>query len=96
KLGWEVPEGRERMVGYGSFEDTLATVQQALLGGPWLCGNHFTAADLYLAAQLGWAMSEGIVPERPGFAEFVTTAFERPAAIRAKAFNDQYMAGNSP
>ena len=96
KLDWEVPEGRERMVGFGSFEDTLATVQQALLGGPWLCGNHFTAADLYLAAQLGWAMSEGIVPERPGFAEFVTTAFERPAAIRAKAFNDQYMAGNRP
>ena len=52
KLDWEVPEGRERMVGFGSFEDTLATVQQALLGGPWLCGNHFTAADLYLAAQL--------------------------------------------
>ena len=93
KLDWEIPQGRERMVGYGSFEDTLSTVQQALLGGPWLCGNHFTAADLYLAAQLGWAMSEGIVPERPGFAEFVATAFERPAAIRAKAFNDQYMAG---
>ncbi|MAG67199.1 glutathione S-transferase family protein [Pseudomonas sp.] len=91
KLAWEVPQERTRMVGFGTFEDTLNTVQQGLLGGPWLCGNHFTAADLYLAAQLGWAMSEGVVPERPGFADFVATAFQRPAALRAKAFNDQYL-----
>lgn len=91
KLAWEVPEERTRMVGFGTFEDTLNTVQQGLLGGPWLCGNHFTAADLYLATQLGWAMSEGVVPERPGFADFVATAFQRPAALRAKAFNDQYL-----
>ncbi|MEO1820533.1 glutathione S-transferase family protein [Pseudomonas sp.] len=91
KLAWEVPAERTRMVGFGTFEDTLNTVQQGLLGGPWLCGNHFTAADLYLAAQLGWAMSEGVVPERPGFADFVATAFQRPAALRAKAFNDQYL-----
>lgn len=91
KLAWEVPQERTRMVGFGTFEDTLNTVQQGLLGGPWLGGNHFTAADLYLAAQLGWAMSEGVVPERPGFADFVATAFQRPAALRAKAFNDQYL-----
>ena len=48
KLAWEVPQERTRMVGFGTFEDTLNTVQQGLLGGPWLCGNHFTAADLYL------------------------------------------------
>ena len=70
--------------------------EPGFFGGPALPTDKrrlLTAADLYLAAQLGWAMSEGIVPERPGFAEFVATAFERPAAIRAKAFNDQYMTG---
>lgn len=76
------------MVGFGSFEDTLDTLQQAMLGGPWLCGDNFTAADLYLSSQLGWAMQEGIVPERPGFADYVAAAFARPAAERANAFND--------
>ncbi|MEH6508361.1 glutathione S-transferase family protein [Halopseudomonas aestusnigri] len=88
KLGWEVPPERARMVGFGSFEDTLDTLQQAMLGGPWLCGDNFTAADLYLSSQLGWAMQEGIVPERPGFTDYVAAAFARPAAERANAFND--------
>ena len=71
-------------------ENETATDPKLRLAPPTPRGGD---ADLYLAAQLGWAMSEGIVPERPGFAEFVATAFERPAAIRAKAFNDQYMTG---
>jgi glutathione S-transferase len=33
-------------------------------------------------------MQEGIVPERPGFADYVAAAFARPAAERANAFND--------
>ncbi len=91
KLGWDVPAERARMVGFGSFDDTMDTLELAMLGGPWLCGDHFTAADLYLSSQLGWAMAEGIVPERPGFADYVAAAFSRPAAIRANEFNDQHL-----
>ena len=88
-LGWRAEPGQERMLGFGSLSDCLDTLEQALLGGPWLCGDHFTAADLYLAAQLGWGLMQGNIEARPGFAEFVAAANARPAAERARELNDQ-------
>jgi glutathione S-transferase len=54
-LGLLAPEDKRAAAGYGTFDDVMTTLEfavgQARARGGFLCG-HFTAADLYLAAQL--------------------------------------------
>ena len=37
-----VPDGRERMVGYGRFDDVMDTLEAAVSAGDYLAGNGFT------------------------------------------------------
>jgi glutathione S-transferase len=78
----ERPAGNAGRIGYGSYDDTLATIEQALSPGPFLLGDQFTAADVYLASQFGWAlMTKGIEP-RPAFTEYLKRVEARPAYAR--------------
>lgn len=77
------PADKSRMVGYGSFEDTVDTIEKAVAGREYLCGDSFTAADLYVGSQIGFAMSFGIFPERPAFGDYVDRLRARPAYKRA-------------
>lgn len=71
-------------LGWGSYEAVLATLEKALSPGPWLLGDRFSAADLYIAAELYWATMFGApgVKDNPLFAEFVERATARPAFQR--------------
>jgi len=42
-------------VGWGCYNDVIDTLEAALSRGPYLLGESFTAADLYIGAQLNWA-----------------------------------------
>jgi len=44
------PVERKSAVGWGSYEDVLSTLKTALATGPYLLGDEFTAADVYI----GW------------------------------------------
>ena len=89
-LGLVVPPNKRSMCGYGSFEEMLDVLDDALCGleGGWLCGPSFTAADLYIAAQLGFMIQFRIVPPRPVFTDFVARAQQRAAFQRAAALDD--------
>jgi glutathione S-transferase len=80
---WEVPTGRNFMVGFGSMEAVLDTLERFLEGRQHVAGDSFTAADLYLSAQLGWAMQVGAFEKRPAFQAYVQRHAGRPAALRA-------------
>jgi glutathione S-transferase len=70
---------RKGMLGYGSHEDTLNALETALKPGPWILGQRFSAADVYLGAQVQWAlMAKGIEP-RPVFLQYVERIGARPA-----------------
>lgn len=47
------------MAGYGSYEQVLNALKTALTPGPYLLGDHFTAADVYVGSELNWAMMFG-------------------------------------
>ena len=87
-LGVTVPPGRERMVGYGSLDAVLAALEAAISGGDHLAGARFSAADLYLAAQLAFAMGFGTIEKRPAFEGFCERMAARPAAVRARELDD--------
>lgn len=90
-LDWQVPQGRSGFVGFGSYDATLAALETALTPGPYICGEQFTAADVYVGSQLSWGMLFGTVEKRPIFADYVARLYARPAAIRAISINDTYL-----
>ncbi|MDB4984939.1 MAG: glutathione S-transferase [Myxococcaceae bacterium] len=76
------PPERTSAVGYGSYDDTINTLEQALLPGPFILGERFSAADVYVGSCIGWGtMSKGI-PERPRFSAYLARLAERPAYKR--------------
>lgn len=87
-LGFEVPEGRERMIGYGSYKHVLDALEAALSGRTYIAGDNFTAADVYVGSQLAWGLSFGTIEERPIFREYAERMSARPAAIRANEKDD--------
>jgi glutathione S-transferase len=88
-LGWEVPPDRQRMAGYGSYAQMLDNVERALDGRDYLDGEAFTAADLYLGAQLGWGLAFGTMEKRPAFEAYVGRLMLRPAYVRAAEIDEK-------
>ncbi|HEX5312946.1 glutathione S-transferase family protein [Aquabacterium sp.] len=88
-MGWAVPEGKSGMVGFGSYERTLNAVESALQRGPYVCGEQFTAADVYLGSALIWGMMFGSIDKRPLFEAYAARLGERPAAIRVNQINNE-------
>ncbi|HEX5181734.1 MAG TPA: glutathione S-transferase family protein [Allosphingosinicella sp.] len=87
-LGLLAPADKSRMAGYGTYEDVMNALEQAVSGGPYLCGDRFTAADVYLGSQIGWGMQFGTVEKRPAFETYFAGIVNRPAAIRAREIDD--------
>lgn len=83
-LGFIVPDGRERMAGYGSFDDAIAALEQAVSGDAWICGDRFTAADVYVGAQVDWGLAFKTIPSRPSFEAYAARLRDRPAYKRQK------------
>jgi glutathione S-transferase len=78
------PVERKSTVGWGSYEDVVAALKTALAKGPYLLGERFTAADVYVGAQIRWAMMFG-APGLKGetvFEDYVARLSARPAAKR--------------
>lgn len=82
--------------GYGTEADTLNALEQAVSGKAHLAGDRFSAADLYMAALLGFYLRIGAIEPRPAFAEFAKRHFARPAAQRAGARDDALAAAHPP
>jgi glutathione S-transferase len=90
-LSRPVPE-RTGAVGYGKREHVFDTLEKALTPGPYLVGPTFTAADLFIAAQLGFAlMMKGLEP-RPAFQALLDKAHQRPGWKRANEKSDELIA----
>jgi glutathione S-transferase len=86
--GFEVPPERLGMVGFGSLEDVLGVLERAVKNGPYLLGEAFSAADVYLGSHIIWGTQFGTLEQRPGFAEYCERLSARPAAVRAREIDD--------
>lgn len=93
-LGVVVPDEPRMcgMVGYGSLEAVLDTLEGAVSGREFVAGERFSAADLYLAAHLGWGMQFGTIEKRPAFEAYAGRHAARPAAVRAREIDDALLA----
>ncbi|AOG22056.1 glutathione S-transferase family protein [Acidovorax sp. RAC01] len=89
------PAEQAVMVGYGSYASVMDTLEHAVLQArPHLCGEPFTAADLYVGSHLQWGMQFGTIERRPTFEAFVQPLLQRPAYLRAAAIDDALAAAS--
>ena len=90
-LGLLAPADKAQMAGYGTFEDTIDALEQAVKPGPYICGDQFTAADVYVGSHIGWGMQFGTIEKRPAFEDYFDRIQQRPAAARAAELDDALM-----
>ena len=92
-VGLLPPPEKSTMVGYGSFDQAVETLDYAVSqGGPWLLGDRFTAADVYVGSQVSWGLMFGTLPTRPVFQAYAERLAARPAAVRAREIDDALVA----
>ncbi len=87
-LGVQVPAERQAMVGYGgSLTGVLDVLEGAIGNRKYLIDDRFSAADVYVGAQLGFGMQFGMVEKRPAFVRYWEDLASRPAKLRADAID---------
>lgn len=86
-MGWEVPEGREGMVGFGTYERVLDTLENHFNSNAFVCGARFTMADVYVGSQVDWGLTFGSIPPRPAFVAYAERLQAREAYKDAKGID---------
>ena len=94
-MGFQVPEDKEMMAGYGTYARVIDTLEMVLPKQGYIAGARFSAADLYLGAHIGWGLEFGSVEERPGFADYAARVRDRDAYRRAVELDDALMPADS-
>ena len=92
-LGVEPNEQQQRIAGYGTFEKVFDVLEQVLSeSGDYIAADRFTAADLFLGAQLGFIMRFQMLAPRPVFTAYVERLQAREAYKRAAAIDEALIA----
>lgn len=68
-------------VGYGTYENTISTLEKAISNG-FILGHKFSAADVFIASQVGWALMNKDLEPRPAFQLYYQRCTDRPAFKR--------------
>ncbi len=82
------PADKAAMAGYGSFEAVVDALETAVAKGPYILGDQFSAADVYVGSQIAWGLMFKSIPERPAFTAYAARIAGREAALRARALDD--------
>ena len=98
-MGFDPAPEKEMMFGYGNYDRVVDVLEGALTGRDYVCGNRFTAADIYVGAQADWGIQRGSIPARPAIVAYAERIRQRPAYQAAKAIDGaliaEAQAGNS-
>lgn len=93
-LGLLAPEDKRTTAGYGTYDDVMTALERVTSeavahGGGYIAGGRFSAADLYLAAQLNWGMQFKTIAPRAAFERYVEPLVRREACVRANRLDDE-------
>lgn len=94
-MGWD-PEGeKQAMSGYGHYDLTMDTLEKAVRAHPYIAGDRFTAADVYVGSQVGWGIQFATMPDRPAFHAYWERISAREGYQKAKARDNELIAAQS-
>lgn len=83
-----------RMFGYGSYAQTIDTLEKKFAASDYVAGNRFTAADVYVGMAVGWGLEFGTIDKRPAFEAYWNRLKTRPACVAANAKDDALAAAS--
>lgn len=90
--GWEPTPERQRMFGYGNYDLAISTLEKALEGKKYLAADHFTAADLFVGANVNFMLQFNLLEPRPVFTDYAERMTDRDAYRRAKEIDGKLAA----
>jgi glutathione S-transferase len=88
-MGWTPTPERERMFGYGNFDKVVAVLDELFSLRDYVCGDRFTAADVYVGSQLMFPMQFKMLPERDSFLRYRDRLQARAAYKRATEIDEK-------
>ena len=92
-----VPEPEQhRMFGYGSFDTVVSVLDDLFSSRDYVCGDRFTAADVYLGSQIMFPLQFGMLPERDSFIRYRDRLQAREAYKRANEIDEKIIAEMQP
>jgi glutathione S-transferase len=94
--GWEVPDDKQRMFGYGTTDRVVSVIDEMLSRQDYVCGNRFTAADVYVGSQIMFPMQFNMLPERDSFLRYRDRLQQRDAYKRANQIDEKIIAEMQP
>ena len=95
-MGWVPTPERERMFGYGNFDRVVATLDELFSLRDYVCGDRFTAADVYVGSQIMFPLQFNMLPERDSFLKYRERLQQRPAYKRATEIDEKIIAEQQP
>lgn len=87
-LGFQVPDDKRGMSGYGSYRHVMDTLEKAVSTYDFIAGNRFTAADVYVGSAVSWGLMFGSIEKRPAFEDYARRIGTREAYRRSHALCD--------
>ena len=94
--GFAPSSDQSRMFGYGSYDQAIDVLEQAVARHDYIAGDAFTMADVYVGAQVMWGLQFGTVPKRDAFVAYGDRLSAREAFKRAWAADDALVETRSP
>jgi glutathione S-transferase len=91
-MNWEVPPERQAMAGFGSYETAINTLEKGLTGKPFIAGDRFTAADLFVGAMVNFMLTFKLLEPRPAFTDYARRMTDRDAYRRASEIDGKLIA----
>lgn len=91
-MGFSPSADQGRMAGYGNYDLAVDVLEKAVAAHPYIAGERFTAADVYVGSQVIWGVQFGTLPKRAAFEDYIGRITERAAYKRVKAIDDALIA----
>lgn len=89
-LGFAPTDPRQQgMAGFGSYERAIDAFETLFADArPWVCGERFTMADVYVGSHVDWGLNFGSIPPRVAFVAYAERLQQRDAYKAAKAIDN--------
>jgi glutathione S-transferase len=94
--GFHPSPEQTRAFGYGSYAATVDVLEAAVSAHPYIAGERFTAADVYVGSAVCWGILFGTLPKRDAFAAYFARLSGRDAYARAAAKDDALVPAPTP
>jgi glutathione S-transferase len=90
-LGLNIENDKKVFVGYGCFDDVIATLDKKLSEDEYVLGDKFSAADIYLGSSVHYGLQFNTLPDLPSFVRYAQQISSREAYVRSDEIDNKLL-----